>query len=106
MTALDELQVLTDKIPHTAGACGCCNKFPRSLWLLDAGCGNALYCQPCIAERISLLAAVRVIRKGSTLWTEDEADAWMAEVRAWGASHPQRNHVAGDSREDIYGDRC
>lgn len=33
------------------------------------------------------------------------ADEWMAQVRAWAASHPQRDHVVDDSREAIYGDR-
>lgn len=32
------------------------------------------------------------------------AEKWIAEVRAWAASFPQRDHVADDSRESIYGD--
>ncbi len=35
----------------------------------------------------------------------DPAGDWMAKVRAWAASHPQREHVADDSRKAIYGDR-
>ena len=33
------------------------------------------------------------------------ADKWMAQVRAWASSHPQRDRVVDDSRESIYGDR-
>ena len=31
------------------------------------------------------------------------ADKWMEQVRAWAASHPQRDYV-DDSRESIYGE--
>lgn len=33
-------------------------------------------------------------------------DEWIAQVRAWAARFPQRDHVADDSRESIYGDRA
>lgn len=33
------------------------------------------------------------------------ADKWMAQVRAWASSHPQRDRVIDDTRESIYGDR-
>ena len=33
------------------------------------------------------------------------ADEWMAQVRAWVSSFPQRDRVVDDSRESIYGDR-
>ena len=33
------------------------------------------------------------------------ADEWMAQVRAWASSFPQRDHVVDDSRESNYGDR-
>ncbi len=36
---------------------------------------------------------------------ELSADEWMAKVRAWASSHPQRDHIVDDSRESIYGDR-
>lgn len=36
---------------------------------------------------------------------ELSADKWMAQVRAWASSHPQRDRVVDDSRESIYGDR-
>ncbi len=32
------------------------------------------------------------------------ADEWMALVRAWAASHPQRDTAIDDSREQVYGD--
>ncbi len=36
---------------------------------------------------------------------ELSADEWMAQVRAWASSHPQRDFVVDDSRESMYGDR-
>lgn len=35
---------------------------------------------------------------------DSPADKWMAQVRAWAASHPQRDRVIDDSRDTIYGD--
>ena len=32
-------------------------------------------------------------------------DEWIAELRAWASSFPQRDHLVDDSRESIYGDR-
>ena len=37
--------------------------------------------------------------------TADEWDQWMALVRAWASSFPQRDRLADDSRESNYGDR-
>ena len=50
------------------------------------------------------IAAQRV-RHSALLSGELPADEWMAQVRAWASSHPQRDHVVDDSRESIYGDR-
>lgn len=54
-----------------------------------------LSCDPLVAaQRARHLASIRV---------QLSADEWMAEVRAWAASHPQRDYVVDDSRESIYG---
>ncbi len=37
-----------------------------------------------------------------TKQTQKSVDKWMAKVRAWAASHPQRNHVVDDNRERFY----
>lgn len=34
------------------------------------------------------------------------ADQWIAELRAWAASHRRLNHFVDDSRESIYAGRC
>lgn len=36
---------------------------------------------------------------------DQTADEWVAEWRAWVASHASNPYVADDSRESIYGDR-
>ena len=33
---------------------------------------------------------------------DDTADQWMAEVRAWAASHPQEDRIVDVSRESTY----
>jgi len=33
------------------------------------------------------------------------AEQWIAELRAWAASHPRLEYVADDSRESIYAGR-
>jgi len=33
---------------------------------------------------------------------ERKATKWIAQVRAWASSFPQRDHVVDDSRETIY----
>lgn len=45
--------------------------------------------------------SVRVNRR---LAKQAAATAWMAKVRAWASSFPQRNYVVDDSRESIYGE--
>ena len=52
----------------------------------------------------ALIAAQRV-RHSASIQVEPSADKWMAQVRAWASSFPQRDHVVDDSRESIYGDR-
>lgn len=32
-------------------------------------------------------------------------EQWVAELRAWAASHPRRDYIADDSRESIYDGR-
>lgn len=36
-----------------------------------------------------------------TKGTEMSADEWMAQVRAWAASFPQRDYIVDDSREAL-----
>ncbi len=51
------------------------------------------------------LIAPRRVRSPASTRVKLSADEWMAQVRAWASSHPQRDHVVDDSRESIYGDR-
>ena len=57
-----------------------------------------------LLSRSIVIAPQRVPSFPSTQ-LELSADKWMAQVRAWARSHPQRDHVVDDSRESIYGDR-
>ncbi len=45
------------------------------------------------------------VRSPASTQVKLSADKWMAQVRAWASSHPQRDRVIDDSRESIYGDR-
>ena len=49
--------------------------------------------------------AAQRVRLSASLSGELPADKWMAEVRAWASSHPQRDRLVDDSRDSIYGDR-
>lgn len=51
------------------------------------------------------LVAAQRVRSPAATQVELSADEWMAQVRAWASSHPQRDRVVDDSRESIYGDR-
>ena len=44
-------------------------------------------------------------RQSSPIQVKLSADKWMAQVRAWASSFPQRDYVVDDSRESSYGDR-
>lgn len=51
------------------------------------------------------LFALRRARSPASTQLKLTADKWMAQVREWASSHPQRDRVVDDSRESIYGDR-
>lgn len=51
------------------------------------------------------LVAAQSVRHSASTPAELSADEWMAQVRAWASSFPQRDGVVDDSRESIYGDR-
>jgi hypothetical protein len=46
----------------------------------------------------------KTTRENARLAKRIIADKWMAQVRAWASSFPQREHVVNDSRESFYGD--
>jgi predicted transcriptional regulator len=52
-------------------------------------------------ERLAEEAAAR----GTGRPAERSAEEWIAEFRAWAASHPSSGPIADDSRESIYAGR-
>jgi hypothetical protein len=55
--------------------------------------------------RCDALIVAQRARHSASIQVELSAHKWMAQVRAWASSHPQRDRVVDDSRESIYGDR-
>lgn len=51
------------------------------------------------------LFSLRRARSPASAQFKLSADKWMAQVRAWASSHPQRDRVVDDTRESMYGDR-
>lgn len=63
---------------------------------------------PEVLERLlscDALIAPQRVRSPASAQVELSADRWMAQVRAWASSYPQRHRVVDDSRESIYGIR-
>lgn len=80
----------------------------RALPVLALVAPGEEFLPPEVVERLlsrDPLIAARHVRHSASISVELPADKWIAEVRAWASSFPQRDSVVDDSRESIYGDR-
>ena len=67
---------------------------------------HGAWCACTPRERAEFMAAVGLVGElKGPVGPQDDVETWIAKIRAWAASHPQRQHVVDDTREDNYGDR-
>lgn len=66
-----------------------------------AGKDLPIFVAEAIAEKLNSLEEFA----SSTARHPISGEQWIAELRAWAASHPRSGAIADDSRENIYGGR-
>jgi hypothetical protein len=67
---------------------------------------HGAWCACKARDRAFFMAAVGLVGElKGPVGPQDDVETWIANVREWAASHPQRQHVVDDTREDNYGHR-